>query len=137
MNNAATGVVDRLDMFRRAAASLVVLAATTAALVQLAPSSPAYAATVSPRAMTSGSSEPAVPTCISFWGEARYRPFGYDHIVHIKSTCAKSADCVVWTNVNAEKKKVLVPANAKVEVFTFLVSPSREFTPYVECKLRS
>ena len=78
----------------------------------------------------------AVPDCITWWTEARYRPFGYDHIVHIKSACAKAADCNVSTNVNPEVKRVLVPANASVEVYTFLVSPSREFTAYVQCKLR-
>jgi hypothetical protein len=78
----------------------------------------------------------AVPACITWWTEARYRPFGYDHIVHIKSACARPADCSVSTDVNPVVQKVLVPANAKVEVFTFLVSPAREFKATVVCKLR-
>ena len=78
-----------------------------------------------------------VPECITWWTEARYRPFGYDHIVHLKSVCARPADCTISTNVNPEVKRVLVPVNASVEVYTYLVSPAREFTAYVECRLRS
>jgi hypothetical protein len=79
----------------------------------------------------------AVPACITWWTEARYRPFGYDHIVHLKSACTRPADCTISTNVNPEVKRVLVPVAASVEVYTFLMSPAREFTAYVECKLRS
>jgi hypothetical protein len=79
----------------------------------------------------------AVPACIEWHGEARYRPYGYDHVVVIKSACAKPADCTVSTNVNPEVQRILVPAGATVEVYTFLVSPAREFTAYVQCKLRS
>jgi len=80
--------------------------------------------------------EPAVPACITYKGEARPRYPGYDHIVHIKSTCTKTADCVVSTNVAPDPQKAVVPAGAKVEIFTFLQSPAYEFTPNVTCKLR-
>lgn len=83
-----------------------------------------------------GVAEAAVPACITWHGEARYRPYGYDHVVLIRSSCARPADCTVSTSVNPEVKRVLVPANASVEVYTFLLSPAREFTAYVQCKLR-
>jgi hypothetical protein len=84
----------------------------------------------------SDAKEPPVPACITYKGEARPRYPGYDHIVHIKSTCTKTADCVVSTDVAPEQLKAVVPAGAKVEVFTFLQSPAFEFTPKVTCKLR-
>jgi hypothetical protein len=84
-----------------------------------------------------GGPDAPVPACIAWWTEARYRPYGYDHIVHLKSTCARPADCTVATNVNPEVKRVLVPVNASVEVYTYLLSPAREFAAYVECKLRN
>lgn len=79
----------------------------------------------------------AVPACITWWTEARYRPFGYDHLVHLKSVCTRPADCTISTSVNPEVKHVLVPATSSVEVYTYLMSPAREFVAHVECKLRS
>ncbi|GAC1353229.1 MAG: hypothetical protein NVS3B20_20190 [Polyangiales bacterium] len=76
------------------------------------------------------------PSCITSWTESRYRPYGYDHVVHIKSTCDKPADCTVSTNVVPQPTKALVPAASKVEVLTFLSSPASAFTATVDCTLR-
>ena len=78
----------------------------------------------------------ANPSCISFTQEVRTRYPGYDHVVIIKSTCAKSADCLVSSDVAPDPVKALVPSNAKVEVFTFQQSPASVFTAKVSCKVR-
>src|SRR5438552_17740779 len=78
----------------------------------------------------------ANPACITYAQEVRTRYPGYDHVVIIKSTCAKSADCLVSSDVAPDPVKVLVPSNAKVEVFTFQQSPASAFTAKVSCKVR-
>jgi hypothetical protein len=83
-------------------------------------------------AETSGA---AVPACIGFWGEARFRGYGYYHIVHVANDCARAAVCDVSTDVNPTPERVTVPAKQQVEVVTFQGSPAREFVPHVECKL--
>lgn len=75
------------------------------------------------------------PECLDFWAEARYRNYGYDHIVHIANRCAAPAICDVSTNVNPNVQRVMVPPKEEVEVLTFRGSPSREFIPAVECRL--
>lgn len=94
------------------------------------------AAAPAPGLAPSDAKEPPVPACITYKTEARPRYPGYDHIVHIKSTCAKTADCTVSTNVAPDPLKAVVPAGANVEVFTFMQSPAYEFTANVKCKLR-
>ncbi|MFH2009514.1 MAG: hypothetical protein ABI333_23175 [bacterium] len=71
--------------------------------------------------------------CISTWAEARYRAYGYDHIVHIRSRCKKAAVCDVSTDVSPKVQKVGVGAGAHVSVLTFKGSPARSFTPRVSC----
>jgi hypothetical protein len=79
--------------------------------------------------------EPPLPPCIHFWSEARYRPFGYDHVVHIRSACSADARCKVTTDVNPEVLDATVPAHGEVEVITQVGSPAREFTAEVACRL--
>jgi hypothetical protein len=76
------------------------------------------------------------PSCVEFWGEVLYRNFGYDHVVHLRGRCDVPASCRVWTDVNPQAVDVIVPVRERVEVLTFRGSPAREFTPYVECRLR-
>lgn len=75
------------------------------------------------------------PTCIRFWPEARYRNYGYDHVVHLQSECQVQAVCDVSTDVNPSQVVVRLPAGAHVEVLTMRGSPAREFRPQVACRL--
>jgi hypothetical protein len=76
---------------------------------------------------------PAAPDCVDVWGEARYRNYGYDHIVHLANRCSEAVECDVWTDVNPNRTRVAVSAGARAEVLTFRGSPSREFTANAEC----
>ncbi|MFW5926139.1 MAG: hypothetical protein ACOCV4_08220 [Myxococcota bacterium] len=77
-----------------------------------------------------------VPECVQYWGEARYGAYGYDHVVHVANGCDEDARCRVASNVNPDWQRVTVPADAKKEVVTYVGSPAREFTPYVQCELK-
>lgn len=72
--------------------------------------------------------------CVEVWGEARYRNYGYDHIVHLKSHCPTAASCDVSTNVNPEAVRAVVLPQQHLEVLTFRGSPAREFIPRAECR---
>jgi len=76
-----------------------------------------------------------VPACIHWVTEARYRPYGYDHIVHIQNACSHAASCAVTTDVNPGPTHATVPANTAVEVVTWVGSASSEFTATVSCTL--
>jgi len=80
-------------------------------------------------------SERSTPTCIDVWGEARYRNYGYDHIVHVNDRCSAAAICDVSTDVNPEVQRFTIAAGQEIEVVTYRGSPSREFRPHVECRL--
>ena len=90
-------------------------------------------------AFADGSSESAPLTervgCVDAWGEARYRNYGYDHVVHLRSRCRVRVVCEVSTNVNPKPVRASVPAGESVEVLTFRGSPARDFTPNVSCEL--
>lgn len=116
-----------------AAALLFGCANTTATSVSM----PSATRASSTPAEPSRAVAPPVPACISYWPEARYRALGYDHVVHIHSTCAAEAQCTVATDVNPARIHVTVPPGAEVEVVTWVGSPAREFTPTVLCSLGS
>jgi hypothetical protein len=78
---------------------------------------------------------PPVATCVKSWGEVRARAYGYDHFVHLESSCKKTALCAVSTDVNPEVQTVSLAAGASTEVATFLGSPASTFTPKVACTL--
>lgn len=82
-----------------------------------------------------GSSGSVLPACISVATEARYVPYGYNHVVIVKSGCSKAATCSVATSVNPRAVSVEVAAKASVEVLTFTASPAQSFTPVVSCRL--
>lgn len=82
-----------------------------------------------------GAPPKANPECIEVWGEARYRNYGYDHIVHVNNRCAQVATCDVSSDVNPAIQRVKVPVGQEVEVLTFRGSPSREFVARAECRL--
>jgi hypothetical protein len=77
----------------------------------------------------------ATPECIRWTAEARYRPYGYDHVVHIENGCHRAASCTVSTNVNPSRQRVTVGAGGHAEVVTFVGSPARSFEARVECEL--
>ncbi|HEY2407435.1 MAG TPA: hypothetical protein VGI10_15600 [Polyangiaceae bacterium] len=77
------------------------------------------------------------PDCVHSWPEVRYIPYGYDHIVHIRNDCRIIAVCVVTTDVNPSPIGVTVRPGEQTEVLTMRASPSREFTPKVDCKFNA
>lgn len=80
--------------------------------------------------------DPEAPVyCVQAWTEARYRNYGYDHIVHIYNGCAIFATCQVSTNVAPKPIVVRVKPASLIEVLTFRGSPSSEFVARVSCVL--
>ncbi|MDB4935323.1 MAG: hypothetical protein JWP87_2295 [Labilithrix sp.] len=77
----------------------------------------------------------ALPACISVGTDARYVPYGYNHVVLLKNGCSKAATCTVSTDVNPQATTVEVAAAAAVEVLTFTASPAQTFSARVTCKL--
>jgi len=78
---------------------------------------------------------PSAATCVRWTTEVRYRPYGYDHLVHIVNGCDKPARCEVKTDVNPEPTEVRVLPKETVTVVTFQGSPAREFSAQVSCVL--
>jgi hypothetical protein len=78
----------------------------------------------------------ALPACVSVATEARYVPYGYNHVVLLKNGCSKAATCSVATDVNPQATTVDVASAASVEVLTFTASPAQTFHARVTCKLR-
>ena len=78
---------------------------------------------------------PTAKSCVKWTTEARYRPYGYDHLVHLNNGCDKPARCHVKTNVNPEPAEVRVLPKQSATVVTFQGSPAREFTAEVSCAL--
>ena len=72
--------------------------------------------------------------CVRAWAESRMRYPGYDHVVHLESSCSVEATCNVSTDVNPQTIAATVPAGPSIEVLTFMASPVREFAARVECK---
>lgn len=110
---------------------------STAAALAIAASGALYGcAQREPRpavALVAASAPPAL-TCVDHWPEARYRNFGYDHIVHLASRCRESAVCQVSTDVNPEAQSATVKPQEHVEVLTFRGSPASTFSASVSCK---
>jgi hypothetical protein len=79
---------------------------------------------------------PLVPACIQVTHEARYVPYGYNHIVTLKNGCSKDAVCQVASDVNPQATTAEVAKGTTLEVVTFMGSPSAAFEPRVRCTLR-
>ncbi|MDB5221152.1 MAG: hypothetical protein JWO86_9079 [Myxococcaceae bacterium] len=77
----------------------------------------------------------SLPACIGVGTEARYVPYGYNHIVLLKNGCSKAATCSVSTDVNPQPTAVEVASATNVEVLTFTASPAQTFHARVTCKL--
>ena len=78
----------------------------------------------------------SLPACVQVTTEARYVPYGYNHIVSVKNGCSKIATCSVSTDVNPKPIPVEVAPGVTSEVVTFVASPSQTFTAHVTCTLR-
>jgi hypothetical protein len=77
--------------------------------------------------------EPA-PGCVLTWIEARYRNFGYDHLVHLKNQCGQVMSCSVTTSSNPTPIQVTLDPEQYLELLMFRGSPARTFTATVECE---
>jgi hypothetical protein len=75
--------------------------------------------------------------CVEYWPEVRYRNYGYDHLVHLWNRCDVRAVCDVASDVNPKPVRVEIAARDRIEVLTFRGSPAREFTPQVDCRVRT
>jgi hypothetical protein len=75
------------------------------------------------------------PPCLTWRTEARYRNYGYDHLVHIHNGCDQRAACAVSTSANPDQIRVSIGPGGDVTVVTFVGSPSRDFTATVSCTL--
>ncbi|MBX3208490.1 MAG: hypothetical protein KF764_25825 [Labilithrix sp.] len=104
----------------------------------VAPLALAGVALVVPRAEAAdaGAPAPARPACIGVATDARWVPYGYDHVVVLANRCDRAATCAVATDVNPEERSVDVPAGRAVELTTFMASPSATFVARVSCALR-
>ena len=78
------------------------------------------------------SAEPTAP-CVHVRAEARYRNYGYDHVVRLLNRCGRRMSCDVATDVNPAATRVSIAANERRDVLTFRGSPAREFAPVVAC----
>jgi hypothetical protein len=71
--------------------------------------------------------------CVHFWPEARLRNYAYDHVVHLQSSCHRTASCNVSTNVTPQVVTIAVEPGQALEVVTLRGSENPEFTPFVHC----
>ncbi len=92
-------------------------------------------AAMSPASAADAGAPSPLPACIAVHGEARYIPYGYNHIVVIQNGCKKDATCTVSTDVNPQPGTHEVKAGTSAEILTFTASPSQTFVPKVGCKL--
>lgn len=79
---------------------------------------------------------PSLPACVQVTANARYVPYGYNHIVSVKNGCSKIATCSVRTDVSPQVIPVEVAPGVTSEVVTFVASPAQAFTPLVTCTLK-
>ena len=75
-------------------------------------------------------------SCVHWSAEARYRPYGYDHVVHLYNDCPRPAECTIATNVHPQLIYAEAAPGAETEVVTWVGSPAREFEASVSCALR-
>jgi hypothetical protein len=90
---------------------------------------------VSAGAADAGAPAP-LPACIGVKTDARWVPYGYNHVVIVTNGCSRDAACSVSTDVNPDAQKVNVPRAQSVELTTFLGSASSTFVAKVTCSLR-
>lgn len=74
--------------------------------------------------------------CVRHTTSVRY-VMGYDHLVHLESSCSRLALCDVRTDVSPEVVEAAVPPGGKETVVTFRGSPARIFEATVDCRFAS
>lgn len=77
------------------------------------------------------------PSCVTSGTEVIYRNYGYDHIVHLASSCDRPASCRVTTDSNPSGVSTRVPAGEHIALLMFRGSPARAFTASVTCTQES
>jgi hypothetical protein len=97
------------------------------------PQKPDLPSTIPPIAAVEPRPEASQLGCVTFWPEARYRSYAYDHIVHLVSRCHRVAACNVSTNVSPKVLVVAVSPGEELEVLTLRGSPNPDFTADVRC----
>lgn len=75
-------------------------------------------------------------TCIVSWPEVHYANYGYEQIVHLRSRCKLDASCKVSSDVSPKPVEVVIAPRGRREVVLLRGSPTRQFTPRVECRFR-
>jgi len=116
------------------AARFVVVSCMAAAVALLGASTSAQSQQRQPS--DAGAPAPSsLPACVSVSTQARYVPYGYNHVVILKNGCSKSATCSVATDVNPQATSVDVPSISTLEVLTFTASPAQTFIARVGCTL--
>jgi hypothetical protein len=71
--------------------------------------------------------------CVDWRTEAVYRNYGYDHLVHLESSCEQAMTCNVTTDVNPDPVITTIGPGGKKTVVTFKGSPASEFSATVKC----
>lgn len=91
-------------------------------------------------ALSLGAGEPApdageAASCVAWRGEARYRGYGYDHVVVLNNHCDGVAWCEVSSDVMPVPVEVVIEPGEDAEVLLWRGSPVREFIPAVVCQI--
>lgn len=73
------------------------------------------------------------PQCVQVSSEARFDGVGYQHWVTVNNTCTGPVDCTITTDVAPSPVSMHLAARERREISTFLSSPSRAFSPTVDC----
>lgn len=94
----------------------------------------AFTVVVLPFGATAKPDEPASPTCVRYWGEARY-VIGYDQLVHVDNGCDRRATCLVSSNRNRVPRSITLAPGEHGVVTTYLGAASSSFVPIVACRL--
>jgi hypothetical protein len=94
---------------------------------------PALLATSS--ALAEGSENaPKAVSCVAVETEARFKGFGFDHVVTLRNGCKKPARCSVKTDANPRASSVELAVGEERMIVTFAGSPAREFRADVTCR---
>jgi hypothetical protein len=105
-------------------------------LAALGLGSAAIALFARPAPAANGASVAEGTSCVTFHAEPRAKAYGYDHWVLLDSTCDKTADCQVSSDVRKEPVAVAIEKHGHEEVNLWMNSPASSFVATVHCKLR-
>jgi hypothetical protein len=72
--------------------------------------------------------------CVEVWGETRPQGVGYDHVVHLSSTCVVTATCTVRTDVSQDWHEVIIRSGEHLAIVTARGDEHRTFAPEATCK---